>query len=190
MDVGQAALRARYEYGADNESYTDLYEEVVLKIQGRLDELASELDREHSNLVRVQYLQQLSDEQRRDLPTLQQTHASLSQSLEHLRTTLTVALVQDKETALSRYSQEMRTLNEHLDGLRKAIGKLLTVDHDRSSEEEQFMALLEGRQDYDLTHLFLNLHRQQETDLEKTLELLRQLFKKGQLEIKVRRRAG
>jgi hypothetical protein len=190
MGIGQAALRARYEYGADHESYHDMYEEVVAKIQSRLDEMTTELERLQSDLVRVQYLQHLTAEQQHDLPTLQQTYTAVVQSLHQMRTTLTVALVQDNVAALPTYSQEVKTLDDQMDALRKGVGKLLTVDPSRTPEEEHFMALLEGRQDYDLTQLFLSLRRQQETDLEKTLELLRALFKKGQLEIKVRRRAG
>jgi hypothetical protein len=99
-------------------------------------------------------------------------------------------MVQDRETALPNYSQQVITLDEQLSELRTGVGKLLTVDTSRTPEEEQFMALLEGRQDYDLTQLFLSLRRQQEIDLEQALEILRGLFKKGQIEIKVRRRAG
>ena len=52
------------------------------------------------------------------------------------------------------------------------------------------MGLLEGRQDYDLAALFLSLRRDQEVQLDAVLNLLRDLFKKGQVEVKVRRRSN
>jgi hypothetical protein len=190
LRVSQSALRARYEYGADDDSYRDLFEEVVGKIQVRLDELGGEIERVNSDLIRVQYLQNLTTEQRTELSTLKSTHKAATQLLAQMKTALTVTMVQDRETALPNYSQQVITLDEQLSELRTGVGKLLTVDTSRTPEEEQFMALLEGRQDYDLTQLFLSLRRQQEIDLEQALEILRGLFKKGQIEIKVRRRAG
>jgi hypothetical protein len=52
------------------------------------------------------------------------------------------------------------------------------------------MRLLEGRQDYDLAALFLSLRRDQAVELDGMLNLLRDLFKKGQVELKVRRRSS
>lgn len=190
LRVGQSALRARYEYGADNDSYYDLYTEVVDKLQGRLAELATELERVQSDLVRVQYLQHLTNEQQHELLALKHTHDTAIQALSALQNALNIDLVRETETALASYSQQLTTLDTDLNGLRTSIGKLLAVDHSRTPDEDQFMGLLEGRQDYDLTQLFLSLRQQQETDLEQTLKLLRELFKKGQIEIKVRRRAG
>ena len=113
-----------------------------------------------------------------------------------MRAELTVQLIEQhrpatRETsAFTIFAQQLQKLDGVYVELRGATNKLFAVDPARTSDEERFMGLLEGRQDYDLAALFLSLRRDQEVQLDAVLNLLRDLFKKGQVEVKVRRRSN
>jgi hypothetical protein len=190
MRVGQSALRARYEYGAHEASYADLQDEVVEKIRRRLEEIGSEFDRINSDLIRVEYLQSLNDEQTISLQEVQQGHQQNARTFQELQDALCLPMVQDREQALPAFRDRINALDEQLTESRRKIGKLLTVNTEQTDEEEVVFSLLEGRQDSDLTQLFLSLRKQQDVSLEILLDRLRTLFRKGQIEIRVRRRAG
>lgn len=190
MNVGHSVLRARYEYGDDEASYRDLYEDVVEKLRGRLGELGSELEQFNSDLIRVEYLQSLDADQTSALQQVKQNHQQNTRSFEELQESLSLDVVKDRESALPAFREQINTLDGQLTESRRMIGKLLAVNPDRTDEEHLVFSLLEGRQDSDLTQLFLSLRKQHDVSLETLLDLLRSLFSKGQIEIRVRRRAG
>jgi hypothetical protein len=191
MHIGQSALRARYEYGADDASYRDLHDEVVEKIRKRLDEMGRDIEQNNSDLIRVEYLQSLSDEQTTFFHQSKQTHQQNCQTFQALRDTLGLDIVKDLQDALPTFRDQVNELREQIIETRRMIGKLLTVNQSRDENEEIVFSLLEGRQDSDLTQLFLSLRKEhQDISLETLLDRLRSLFSKGQIEIRVRRRAG
>ena len=196
IKVPQSAMRARYEYGADTDSYKDLFSETRDKVISRLNEIQTLLDELSTDLVRVEYLQALDPERKTTLKRLKQQHQALLTQLQTARAELTVQLIEQhrpatRETsAFTIFAQQLQKLDGAYAELRGATNKLFAVDPARTSDEERFMGLLEGRQDYDLAALFLSLRRDQEVQLDAVLNLLRDLFKKGQVEVKVRRRSN
>lgn len=190
INVKQPAMRARYEYGADDESYNDLFQEVKEKINTRLDEIQSELDRVSNDLVRVEHLQALNGDQRVALQSLRKSYQDVLRDLQQVRAKLSIETVRQRETALQGFREQVRGLDDSLGTLRDSISKLLRVDSSRTPDEEKVMELLDGRQDYDLAQLFLSMRRTQDIQLDELLNRLRDLFKKGQVELKVRRRSS
>lgn len=189
LNIKQPTLRARYEYGADDESYTDLFQDTKEKISARLDEIQSELNRINSDLVRVEHLQALDSEQRALLQTLKKRHQDLLRDLGNVQTSLTIEIVRQRETELPPFVERVQVIDAAIGKLREGINGLLRVDTSRTAAEERVMTLLDGRQEYDLGQIFLNMRQSQDVQLDELLNLLRDLFKKGQVELKVRRRS-
>jgi hypothetical protein len=189
ISVGDYRPRARYTYGEDAESYRDLYDEVRTKFEKRLDEIANDLSREQTDLLKAHYINIVADEHR---PLLQQVTKQLAETetaLQQVRKAINPALIQQGGDELDAFGKQINELTKIASSARQQLGPVLFADHELSDEETKVLQALGSQNELDLTDLFVRLHRDNKTmTLTKLLNILEGLYRKHRLSIRVRPR--
>jgi hypothetical protein len=189
INVGDYRPRARYTYGEDNDSYRDLYEEVRAKIEKRLDEITADLSREQTDLLKVRYINIVTDEHR---PLMQQAAKQLTEAetnLQQLRKAMTLSLIQQGGDELDAFSKKVNELAKIADSVRRQLGPVLFADHALFDEEAKVLQALGSQNDMDLTDLFVRLyHDNEKITLTDLLTILESLYRKHRLTIRIKPR--
>ena len=189
IEVGDYRPRARYTYGEDEDSYRDLYEEVRKKAEGRLAEIAGDLERDRSDLLKARYIHIVSDHSQKLVHQVAQRLAGDTQALEQLRRVLTASLVQKAGDELATFSGQVNQVAQSVLGVRKQLRVLLIADHQLTAEEAKVLDAFGSANDVDLTDLFVRLRRAgEEIELKDLLDMLERLYRKNRIIVRVRQR--
>jgi|GEM_PF-1691437 len=189
IEVGDYRPRTRYTYGEDEESYRDLYEEVRAKIEGRLDEIAADLERDKTDLLKARYIYMLNEANRAIVTECERQIAAAEKELTTLRRAITLSLVQQGGNELATVGQQVKQLATLSRDIREKVGPVLYADHRLTEAESRVLAAFGKRRDIDLTDLFVELRRAgQEIELGDLLKLLEALYRKNRVIIQVRQR--
>ena len=178
--------RTRYTYGEDEDSYRDLYGEVRTKIENRLKEIADDLEREQTDLLKAKYIF-ASD--KKLIKQMERQLADAQKALKQLRRALTTPLIQKAGDELIAFNQRVNEVAQSVEAVRQQLGPTLFADHQLAPEEVQVLEAFNARNDIDLTDLFVELrHAGKEIELRDLLTLLEGLYRKNRVMIRVRRR--
>ncbi|MBC8263375.1 MAG: hypothetical protein H8E47_04540 [Anaerolineales bacterium] len=189
VEVSDYRPRTRYTYGEDEGSYCDLYEEVRTKIGGRLNEVATDLKREQTDLLKAKYIHIVGKDKRKLVQQVEKQLADVETILGQLRRALTVSLIQKAGDELSAFSQQVNDAAQSVATVRQQLGPILFADHQLTPEEARVLEAFGSRNDVDLTDLFVGLrHAGQEIELKDLLTTLEGLYRKNRAIIRVRQR--
>jgi hypothetical protein len=189
IQVSDYRPRTRYTYGEDEGSYGDLYEEVRTKVETRLNEIASELDREKTDLLKAKHIYTISNE---DKAIIQQAEKKLTETeaeLKRLCRALTVSLIRKAGAELASFGTRVNETSQTVKAIRQQLGPTLFADHKLKREETQVLDAFGTRHDVDLTDLFVGLRQAgQEIELGDLLSTLESLYRKNRVIIRIRQR--
>lgn len=189
MRIGDYRPRTRYTYGEDEGSYTDLYEEVKGKIEKRLEEIAADLSREQTDLLKAQYINIVSDGHMKLIRQLQTQIMNAETSLKQLRKSLTISLIQTGKEELKAFSEKLNDVSQVLTQVREQLGPVLHADHELADHEMVIWQTMGSRNETDLTDLFVGLrHKNKDISLGDLLKVLESLYRKNRLSIRIRPR--
>lgn len=189
MKVDDYRPRSRYTYGEDNESYGDLYTEVREKIDRRLTEIDQDLSRNQTDLLKIQYINIATDEDRALVQRVEQQLSEAGTTLRQLRKGLTPGLIKDGGDDLASFSKDVNMLSQTMTEIRQQLGPILFTDHDLTEEETAVWQSLGSRNDVDLTDLFVQVHRDNpDMTLTDLLTILEKLYRKHRVTIRIRTR--
>jgi DNA repair exonuclease SbcCD ATPase subunit len=189
IEVSDYRPRTRYTYGEDEGSYGDLYEEVRIKVETRLNEIAAELDRENTDLLKAKHIYTVGKD---DQALIQQAEKKLAETeaeLRQLRRALTVSLVRKAGAELASFGKRVNGTSQIVKAIRQQLGPILFADHKLKREETQVLDAFGSRRDVDLTDLFVGLRQAgQEIGLADLLSTLESLYRKNRVIIRIRQR--
>lgn len=189
MEVGDYRPRTRYTYGEDEGSYRDLYEEVRAKVETRLNEIASSLDREKTDLLKARHIHTVVKDDKELIQQVEKQLAEAETALGQLRRSLTVSLMRKAGAELASFGQRVNETSQTVTDTRQRLGPILFADHKLATEESQVLDAFGSRQDVDLTDLFVGLRQAgQEIELGDLLATLEGLYRKNRVIIRVRQR--
>jgi len=189
VGVGDYRPRTRYTYGEDEDSYRDLYEEVREKTEDRLKEIAGDLERDQTDLLKVKYIHIVRDDNQKLVQHVEKQLADAEAALGQLRRVLTVSLIQKAGDELIAFGHQVNDVAQSIANVRQQLGPLLFADHQLTSEEAGTLDTFGSRDDVDLTDLFVGLRRAgQEIELKDLLTTLEGLYRKNRVIIRIRQR--
>jgi hypothetical protein len=189
INVGDYRPRTRYTYGEDEGSYRDLYEEVRSKIEGRLNEIASDLERDRTDLLKAKHIHIINGDGQRVVQEVEKQLADAAADLEQLRRALTIPLVQRAGEELTLFGIQVTKLSDTATSARQQLGPILFTDHELTPEEAQVLQAFGSRNDVDLTDLFVSLRQAgQEVGLKDLLTTLEGMYRKNRILIRLRQR--
>jgi hypothetical protein len=191
MDINDYRPRTRYTYGEDEGSYNDLYDEVKSKIEKRIKEIAADLSREQTDLLKAQHINIVTDENLTHIRELQGQLLEAENSLSQLRRALTRSLIQAGKEELASLTQRLNAVPDTLKQVRQQLRPMLYTDHKLTDDEVTIWQAMGTRTEIDLTDLFVELrqkHSAKELDLAELLRVLETLYRKNRLSIRVRPR--
>ena len=187
--VGDYRPRTRYTYGEDEGSYRDLYEELCAKMDARLNEVATGLGREQTDLLKAKYIHVIGDDNRKLVQQVEKQLADADKTLGQLRRALTVSLIQKAGDELAAFGRRVNEIVQVAAIVRQQLGPILFGDHQLIPEEAQVLEAFSSQKDIDLTDLFVELRRAgQEIELRDLLTTLEGLYRKNRVIIRVRPR--
>jgi hypothetical protein len=191
IEVGDYRPRTRYTYGEDEGSYRDLYEEVRMKIEGRLDEIAADLEREQTDLLKAKYIHIVDEDNRKLIQQIEKQLANTETTLGQLRRALTVSLIQKSGDELAAFGHQVKEVAKSVVVVQQQLGPILFADHQLTPEEAQVLQAFGSRNGsgIDLTDLFVGLLLTgQKIELKDLLTTLEGLYRKNRVIIRVRQR--
>ena len=122
MAVADYRPRSRYTYGEDNESYNDLYTEVREKIDKRLAEIEQDLSRDQTDLLKIQYINIATDENRALVQRVEKQLREAGTTLRQLRKALTSVLIKNGGDELASFSKDVHHALSNNDNDAAAVG--------------------------------------------------------------------
>lgn len=189
IGVAEHRPRARYTYGEDEDSYRDLYGEVLAKIDGYLNEIALELKRNQTDLLKAQHIHLVGPEQQTVLKEVSSLLAQADGNLVQLRRSLTVPLIQRAGEEMTDFGKRVVEVANVSDVARKRLGPVLYGDHQLSTDESRVLEAFSSRADIDLTDLFVTLRLAgQISDLGALLHEIENLYRKNRVIVRIRLR--
>lgn len=191
IEVGDYRPRTRYTYGEDEESYRDLYEEARLKIEGRLDEIAADLERVQTDLLKAKYIHIVDENNHKLIQQVERQLTNSKTTLGQLRRALTVSLIQKSGDELAAFGHQVKEVAQCTAIVQQQLGPILFADHQLTSEETQVLQAFGSRNGsgIDLTDLFVELCLSgQKIELRDLLATLERLYRKNRVIIRVRQR--
>ncbi len=189
IEVADYRPRTRYTYGEDEASYRDLYEEVRTKIEGRLGEVATDLKREQTDLLKVKYIQIVTEEGQKLIQEIERQLSVADSELTQLRRALTVGLVKKAGDELNAYGKRIRDASLVTASAHKQLGPLLHSDHELTPQETKVLGAMDTKSDLDLTDLFVQMRSTDpQTSLSDLVSILEKLFRKNRIMVRLRTR--
>jgi hypothetical protein len=189
IGVDEHRPRARYTYGEDQDSYRELYEEVRAKVDGRLNDIALDVKRNQTDLLKAQFIHLVGHEQQSILKDVRGQLTEADAHLANLRRALTIPLIQSAGDELMRFGERVVEISRLSEGARKQLGPVLYADHQISPSEAQILNACSTRSDIDLTDLFVTLRQAgQATDLSALLSEIESLYRKNRVIVRIRPR--
>lgn len=181
--------RGRYTYGEDQESYQELYEDVRDKMEGRLEEITRDLQREQTDLLKAKYIHNVGPDSQVTVRDLEKQLRDAEASLRKLRKALTITMIRSAGDELSAFTDQTNQVVQTIEDARRQLGPLIFQDHPLNEQELATLDILEGRSDLDLTDLFVELRQAgKDTQLNDLLTILEGLYRKNRVVIRIRRR--
>lgn len=189
IGVAEHRPRARYTYGEDQDSYRELYEEVRAKVEGRLDDIALDLNRNQTDLLKAQYIHLVGPEQQTILKEVRSQLNETDARLVQLRRALAIPLIQRAGDELLHFGDQVAEVSKVSEIARKQLGPVLYADHQVSPGEARILDAFSSRSDIDLTDLFVTLRQAgQVTDLGTLLSEIESLYRKNRVIVRIRPR--
>jgi hypothetical protein len=189
IEVGDYRPRTRYTYGEDEDSYRDLYEEVRMKIEGRLDEVVVDLKRHQTDLLKARHIHIIDSDKEELIQQIEKQLTSTDKDLRLLRRALTVSLIQRTGDDLNAFGQQLNDLAHSVAEVRQQLGPMLFADHRLSSEEARVLEAFGSQRDLDLTDLFVWMRQAgYDITLNDLLTTLEGLYRKNRVIIRIRQR--
>jgi hypothetical protein len=188
IDVGDYRPRSRYTYGEDEGSYRDLYEEVRVKTSTRLSEIAHELEREQTDLLKAEHITLVPQENRSEVRAIRDRLTRAKEDLDELSRALTLGLIQTAGEDLEAFGLRVMSTAGAVRDVRTQLGPIVFASHKLSEEEARVLKRLDAPGDVDVTDLFVSLHGDSQGGMELTqlLRTLESLYRKHRLSIRIR----
>jgi len=189
IDVRDYRPKTRYTYGEDEGSYRDLYQEVQTKISARLDEIDADLEQNQVDLLKAEYIQELTPENRPIVKRVKRLIAEAQEQLKSLRRALTISLIKSAGEELNAYGERVRNVAQVVVTSRSELGPILYAPHDLSEAEQDVLNAFGQRSAVDLTDLFVSLRQSgRKLDWPDFIELIDHLYRKNRILIRMTRR--
>jgi DNA repair exonuclease SbcCD ATPase subunit len=191
IDVRDYRPTTRYTYGEDEGSYQDLYKEVQEKATSRLEEIEEDLEQNEVDLLKAEYIQELSEEQDSLVEELEQRAQEACEELQSLKRATSVSLVKEAGEGLKTYSERVQDVATVVVDIRRALGPILYAEYELSDAEQDILDAFGRRRDVDPTDLFVSLRKQgYELDWPDFMEFVDHLYRKNRILIRMTRRGG
>lgn len=191
IDVRDYRPTTRYTYGEDEGSYQDLYKEVQEKAASRLEEIEEDLEQNEVDLLKAEYIQELSEEQDSLVEELEQRAQEAREELQSLKRATSASLVKEAGEGLKIYGERVQDVATVVVDIRRALGPILYAEHELSEAEQEILDAFGRRRDVDPTDLFVSLRKQgYELDWSDFMEFVDHLYRKNRILIRMTRRGG
>ena len=144
-------------------------------------------------LSKAAHVQALEGASRARLTNLQAEHDNIQLAIPRWRERLSIPVVKENGETLAVLCTELRQAHEALDHTQRGADALLAPDRTRTAEESRLLDKFGTRHDVDLTDLvvpeLLASQDGRDSALDRVLAILRDLYRKNQVTIRIVRRA-
>jgi len=187
MGIERADFSARYDHLEHEQSYDEMYSQVIGIAKQHIDEIKKRIDEARLDIKRAKQIQwaKMEPEQRDMLKSLEKEQMHLEKRREAIHQVLDeLALSEVSEGTLSQLAHQVTQIVSSLQLIKDQAQSFLKPVPPKTDNEQAVFKLLQGHRELDLTDLVLKT----EQDLAEVMEGLVGLYQGNQVIIKVTRR--
>lgn len=185
--VKDPQLVSRYTFGEDQESYSSLFLEIMLKVEERLKELKIGLDDIRIDILKAEHIQ----EQNKDIvEQASRVVKKYEDELDVLQKQVSLENIENEER-FKKIIDDIKLLFENINNtqveLRRAIH---STEFPLSQEESEVLQLFDIREEKDVIDIFVKARKSgKNISLRKFIETIEGLYSKNRVVIRVKRHA-